>query len=82
MTSPEASQFSTFLLDKGALLYAAHEDFLQMPSAKIQEIMTTFSECSEISVTTTRSFPHQWSFHGNVGGEEIILNWTGPDLNL
>ena len=49
-----------------------------MPSAKIQEIMTTFSECNEIFVTTTRSFPHRWIFRGNVGGEEITLHWTGP----
>ena len=82
MSNPEASQFSTFLMGKGASLYADHADFLQMPSAKMQEIMTTFSECNKISVTTTRSFPHRWSFCGKVGGEEITLNWTGPELKI
>ena len=78
MSNLEASQFSAFLKSRGVSLWADHDDFLQMPPTKMREIMTTFSEYNNIIVSTTRSFPHKWSFSGNVEGEEITLNWTGP----
>jgi len=73
--------FKEFLASKGeqALIWANYKDWVVMPNNKRKEIMTTFANTKVLDVTTTRSFPHCWTFTGmDDRRKEIVIKWTGP----
>ena len=77
--------FKAFLASKGdnSLLWANHKDWDGMPNYKREEIMLTFADTNLLDVTTTRSFPHRWTFTGiDESGKERVIKWTGPPASF
>ena len=73
--------FAMFLRSKGNDIYADHEDFNSMPPSKRDEIMAAFAQASYVDITTTRSFPHEWTFSAKVGtfsASVVTIEWRGP----
>ena len=73
--------FVDFLRARGVQIWADHEDWRHMAETSPQTmelIERRFADAREMHVTTTRSFPHRWTFSAEVDGSPVRESWRGP----
>ena len=72
-------KFSNFLKSRSnGIMAEGMGDWIHMPSSKMEEIQSTFETCSSLKLVVNRSFPHEWTISGEVGGRQRSISWTAP----
>ena len=76
-----ALEFENFLRARHVKHWADYIDWHYMAAhapGKMKDIMDRFARAQNMDVSPTRSYPHRWSFRGEVDGHYQHATWTGP----